>query len=892
MKRIALFLAVLIIFLAVNPVFTSADNDRFLVDIEDGEIVGGIRQVLFSSGEQGALSAKLDGEKLTGRSADEVALCFSASGIDYTNNSLFADGVFLGSISKGLEEEKIELNIDLLTGEVLEITLLPSIGSTVLDTAKAYGSYNVDDLVLTSIYLLLPMGQKLYPEKVIKGMPIQGSAGYNSVEEQYNKQSITIGDGWNQSTGFGGTTPNVPIFATFRFDLSKTVISSQNAIIYDIDTTTLPDGEKTIEFFIGEEAVGNVKIIIDNTPPLFVSNLSFGQTVYAGFAPEITAEDANGVASLKIFLNGKPYDGKPLTNIGGANTITAYANDTCGNASAVAYQFNVANGFTPIFNPDAVELKKGGNIKITVTEDKKPASALLYSFTPINDIKAYLMGDKTKPYGLGMLTSTGAEENPAHFFDLAVPDSNGALKIEYLGRASENTDINIFILRPSDGVWELAGTSHSGSSAVITVPNPADYIKDGSVSIKAEPALYISGSDSVMWLSDTQYYSRFENLYPTYESVMNYAVELYGKGEIGYFIHTGDVVDDYIPADIAKRQYEAASSIQKIIDDAGVPNGIVSGNHDVDMRTANHDFFGKYFGSERYSGSIWYGGDLNNNTNHYDLVTIGGYDFVFLYLGWGVEDHPETVAWAKAVLDFYAARNAILCLHGYLGTDGNWYRDPANPYSYTHTRGKEVWEGIVVPNQNIVAVFCGHVHGAARNRRQVEGTDRYVWEILANYQFAELGVEPKNVLNGMTCDGEGFIRLVRFTEDGKMEQKTYSPLHDIYNFFSPQADSFTVELPLRKTDHTLTTDSISAVCGYMERELDTNNAENGFLTLSADKSLTGERLFLLLTDANGEKYNAEIIYASNGTVYIAIIAGIVLLLGLTGLVYLLKKRKV
>ena len=354
---------------------------------------------------------------------------------------------------------------------------------------------------------------------------------------------------------------------------------------------------------------------------------------------------------------------------------------------------------------------------------------------------------------------------------------------------------------------------------------------------------------------------------------MNYAVELYKKDQIGYIVHTGDVVDEISEATFAAKQYELASRMQKIIDDAGIPNGIVSGNHDIVMATADHTLFNKYFGAERYASKPWFGGNLESNTSHYDLVTIGGYDFIFVYLGWGVEARPETIAWANNVLKQYQNRNAIICIHGYLGLDGDWQQDYASPLNYTHTRAQEVWENIIVPNSNVQAVFCGHTPGVARNKRQVGDTDRYVWEILADYQYAEAGTDPQHKLNGMPCDGEGYVRLVSF--DGKkMGHITYSPLHDDYNFYEDEKDQFEVDFVLKETKHTLRTDAVSALSAYNKLEFETEEAENA-LIFSVDQSKSHGKIILIAENEQGRRYDVVLKALDNTSVDLKVILGVI-----------------
>ena len=301
-----------------------------------------------------------------------------------------------------------------------------------------------------------------------------------------------------------------------------------------------------------------------------------------------------------------------------------------------------------------------------------------------------------------------------------------------------------------------------------------------------------------------------------YYKVNKYAAEEYKKGNIGYCVHTGDLVDQtFLGDEIAHTEYTVADKAQDILDEALVPNGVVSGNHDVVHETADYSYYYKYFGEDRYKDFDWYGGSLNNNMHHYDLVSIGAHDFVFLYLGCYKEAEEDTIAWANAVCQKYPNRNVVICTHEYLLPSGE----------YSGDRAEVIWDKIIVPNNNVVMVLCGHNDGVCNQLHQVGDSDRYVLEILADYQFCELGVGPQHVLNGYNCDGEGFVRLMTFNEAGQVITSTYSPVAEEYganpnNFFPSYADSFAYDLKLVQADRSIKTtefnvvnpDEIGALC--------------------------------------------------------------------------------
>lgn len=337
--------------------------------------------------------------------------------------------------------------------------------------------------------------------------------------------------------------------------------------------------------------------------------------------------------------------------------------------------------------------------------------------------------------------------------------------------------------------WEKvdSGSGSDGSDFSLNAKiDAADYVSEGEVRAMIAPDLVSNGSDTIGWLTDTQYYteSRF-TFGGMYKIMTQWLTNQYKQNNIGYVAHTGDLtesVDD-------KGQWKIADEAQSILDDANVPNGVVAGNHDVgdspDSKYESTGYFA-YFGEDRYKHQPWYGGSYKNNTHHYDLVTIGGKDLIMLYLGMGVEITPESVAWANSVLEAYSNRNAILLVHQYLGTNGDFDEEH---------HGEQIFEKIIKPNENVALVLSGHNPGVAKNTRKVDST-RYVQEILSDYQeYDDLG-------------GDGFLRTLQFSDD-KLINRTYSPVTGERHAYSVKEDNFTLDLPLQDSNRKIATGSFS-----------------------------------------------------------------------------------
>jgi LPXTG-motif cell wall-anchored protein len=172
---------------------------------------------------------------------------------------------------------------------------------------------------------------------------------------------------------------------------------------------------------------------------------------------------------------------------------------------------------------------------------------------------------------------------------------------------------------------------------------------------------------------------------------------------------------------------------------------------------------------------------------HYPLLP--GHDFIILYLGFGTEDTPETISWANEVLRKHADRNAILGMHAYLEYDAT-----------LSNMSQNVFDKIIVPNENVKMVIGGHYHGVTKRISKIQnqdGSTREVLEMLADYQGGPNG-------------GDGYVRLLTFDPiAGKVDIKTYSPLLDDYDFFAPEDESFTESFTFNDINKRVATDYFS-----------------------------------------------------------------------------------
>ena len=263
------------------------------------------------------------------------------------------------------------------------------------------------------------------------------------------------------------------------------------------------------------------------------------------------------------------------------------------------------------------------------------------------------------------------------------------------------------------------------------------------------------GVYTIAWMSDTQHYSK--KFPETYYAMTSFLRDHSEQMHLGYIVHTGDLVHNTDK----KSEWDVADQAQAMIDD--IPNGVLAGNHDV-LDPIGYETFCKVFGEKRYRDKPWYGGSFENNRGHYDLITIGSTDYLFVYMGF--EPTDRAFAWVKDIFRQYPDRVGILCLHDYytkqltLSDDGKTWHDT-----------------VVSQTPNLYMVLCGHKYGAYCFPESFDDDgdgkqDRTVYQMMFNYQAS------------LRDGGGGYLRLMQIDESaGTMHNLTYSPLLEDFNRF-------------------------------------------------------------------------------------------------------------
>lgn len=410
------------------------------------------------------------------------------------------------------------------------------------------------------------------------------------------------------------------------------------------------------------------------------------------------------------------------------------------------------------------------------------------SYTPIGEREF----TNEKYHSLKRMDATANERSsmtkfPYHRFDVKVNRDvkpSDKITLHWEGKSLSGRRVTMYAWHVQKGKWvEIEGVTATDSSIVLNGTVKAEeYVQNRKVSVIVQDQLSNSKSYdySFVWMSDTQYYAQD---YPAvFKSITEWIAQNRDVMNIQYVFHTGDIVnkgDDVL-------QWKRASAFMNTLDVAKIPYGVLPGNHDE-----GHDFkhYQAYFGEQRFMKKPYFGESFDQNKGHYDLISVNGKDYIFVYMGWGIG--KREIEWINQVLERYPDRTAILSFHEYVKKNGN----------RSHI-GDEIFERVVKTNHNVMAVLCGHYHSSQLVVDELDddadGTvDRKVYQILADYQKGPEG-------------GNGYLRLLHVDEEtNSIDVQTYSPYVNQYHYYNPvkhpKKEQFTMDINVERTEKMIST---------------------------------------------------------------------------------------
>ena len=521
---------------------------------------------------------------------------------------------------------------------------------------------------------------------------------------------------------------------------------------YAVDTAAYRDGMKTLKAFDGDECVLAAGVIFDNAAP-FVNH-----------------------------IGGEAEYGVTVSEGGGEIKMSAYADPN------TQYSFYKAD----VLPVTAVE--NFSSLKEMKQRD------------PRGEVGIDLSGSVV--YSTVSLTTSV----PYQAFEIDASGKTDTVYVTYRGSTIKNESLMFEVYDPAAEAWDfLARGDKSGKDNEFNFAlSPEQYADaNGKIKLRVSEYLYGNGADTFAWTTDTQYYVSTQRYRHFMTEQFNWFVSEYNNGNIAYVCNTGDVVN----TKTSISEYELGRSIHNILDGANVPNGVTPGNHDIGNahdEVTYYDNWNTYFGSQYYDHQPWWGGGYLSNTSHYDLLTIGGHDFIFLYLGLNHETTDEGAAWANKVLKTYQHRTAVILTHQFLSTSGKLL---TGSYGFAD----QIIEKIIEPNPNVRIVLCGH-EPASHNIYQKMKNGVTVLELLHDYQFDYKLFEDGTWATtwGTTDGGAGYFRYMDVGED-TITSRCYSASYPNVNHYYPEeagiAENYTMDIEYVQSDREINTSYFSATCG-------------------------------------------------------------------------------
>jgi 3',5'-cyclic AMP phosphodiesterase CpdA len=587
----------------------------------------------------------------------------------------------------------------------------------------------------------------------------------------------------------------------FTFDIAPEKL---NALVYRWPTNAIQDGPHTVSAVAPNQGEARVRVNVDNTGPVLTTNMAEGQRYKGSFTVEAAASDAvAGIKSKTVKLDGQdivvPYATSSTALAPGVHTLQLTATDNVGNRSerTIAFTTPEEHPYKPVLiSPENGQHDVNADPVLKVSVSDPTSDELNVSFRQgyvydaaapqlqlFKHATAWEPPSAARPIGEVRLT-------PEETADLTSSDGryvtvDSTLQFPYLrfevqlkeeisagdqvevfweGKSLPDRKVTMYAWNHSSGKWDAVDSfvpSTEEDFELTGLVSGEHYVKDRVIQVMVQDQIPARGDYdyTIAWMSDTQFYSE---LHPhIYESQVKWIRDQAAAMNIRYVIHTGDLVNE----PTARYQWERASQYMQVLEDADLPYGVLAGNHDVGTTDSDYTTYEQYFGAGRFEQEPYYGESYKNNRGHYDLISASGNDFIFLYMGWGVNE--EDMAWMNQVLSEHPDRIAVVSLHDYLQPNGT-----------RSITGNKVYQDVVLKNKNVAAVLSGHYTGSALLTDEIDDNgdgapDRRVYQMLNDYQGFEEG-------------GMGYMKLLHFdTESNTIYVNTYSPYKNDYNYYDP-----------------------------------------------------------------------------------------------------------
>ena len=737
----------------------------------------------------------------------EAYFAFEAGGV----NTYFRNGVLLGSevltifddgIFEGTETITTKVPLDAVRpGEPLTLSVWAG-----TKAAPEISPENNDDFTIQALRLVLPDGRTLRPDGYddpARVLQMGDSAGkldsFDAVFTVPDDAFGALSHDWDTTAVADGAHVVTATTAGGGGSLSRTVLVDNTA------PAVATDVQQGVEYR-GEFLLTGTATDTGSGVATFVTTLD-GEAVQLPFRASsvdlpggehllsLTATDAVGNVTSTDVPFTTPVEqpsGQPVLPVDGAEVtegeveLRARVDDPSGDALRVdfsrGWELDAANGgVTSRVGTTDVATQVDGETPAAAAGARALSTAEVEAIGGVDGVDTEISSDTALPYQV---------------FDVAVPAEAGPehqTRLTWTGSADTGAKVLMYVHDVTTGAWEevdrVVTTDPDDVEFALsaTVASAGHVAADGSMTVLVQHSEGFAGAPrstretpvtprnaadtprsaydfTLAWESDTQYYNADPANYKHQVAIHDYLLEERDDLNLQYLFHTGDIVDD----GTVPEQWQRADAQYDRLDAAGLPYGVLAGNHDVDQKNDDYTYYSQWFGEQRYATNPWYGGGHLDNRGHYDLVSTGGVDLLVLSMGWAPGD--AQIAWMNEVLAQYPERKAIINLHEYMLTTGGLGPVP-----------QRIYDEVVATNPNVMMVMSGHYHDAFTRYDQFDDdgdgvAERTVTQMLFDYQ-------------GLPEGGLGYLRLMHFDNVGEqITVRTYSPSLDDYDSDDPSLE--------------------------------------------------------------------------------------------------------
>ncbi|GAA5037457.1 hypothetical protein HNP84_003134 [Thermocatellispora tengchongensis] len=680
--------------------------------------------------------------------------------------------------------------------------------------------------------------------------PARGTAAGQMLKGSYGMGDGNCGDNVNPLT---------------EIDLQFVVDAPARGLRADLDTTALEDGRHTVAAASTTGEAATRLLLTDNSAPKVARSVpAAGEKITASVVLDVKLDDTSGVVSgPDVKLDGRPIALGAQVGPGlkaGTHTLSVTGADGLGNTATreivfesagipdVPAELSPARGALDVSDPVRLSAKvaepDGGQVTATFSQAEILTPNQVFQGTAQSVPATLRVPGEKKVRAAGLEPADGrtldaptGKDLVYQRFDVQVEGHADSPVLRWEGVIDPERLASLRAWNTETRAWDLLTSARGaaeGKTVLTAVVGPehidrrqvhvmvtgedpfADDIEPGDPNGFADPSTY---DFSIVHFTDTQYLSEGAVEQETaaeravweaaYGGIVNWIKANKEQRKISYVAHTGDIIENNIrkPADDAMRQqiageFEVSSRQQRVLDEAGIPNGVIAGNHDNQSGTENgpEALYNRYYGPGRYQeaakgwrhaeyGGPWKEGD---NQNHYDLFSAGGLDFVVVGLSYGVT--REEAEWAGSIFKRFADRNGILLSHDYIVPSTS---PDGRGAGFAAPDGSMLYKTVVEKNPNVFLILAGHEHGVGTNvKPKVGQVGKGVVELLADYQFYTVSADRLGLteVGGYNPDdqllfGASFLRLLQFdVERAELSVDTYSPLLDDFGAteFDPQ----------------------------------------------------------------------------------------------------------